>query len=145
MSKYEHKTTQNGHQDSIVLHRSSQKAKWHLQSWLGKWKLTEKLSWQNYSILYHWMMTLTTQNGHQDSNVLHSSIQGAEGHVCSWLGEWILTEELSWHKLLLIMSLDDLITKNGHQDSNAVNCPPQIQSENRGTCAFLMMLDDGKT
>ena len=46
MSKYEHKTTQNGHQDSIVLHRSSQKAKWHLQSWLGKWKLTEKLSWQ---------------------------------------------------------------------------------------------------
>ena len=32
---------------------------------------------------YHWMMTLTTQNGHQDSNVLHSSIQGAEGHVCS--------------------------------------------------------------
>ena len=74
-------------------------------------------------------MTLTTQNGHQDSNVLHSSIQGAEGHVCSWLGEWILTEELSWHKLLFIMSMDDLTTKNGHQDSNAVNCPPQIQSE----------------
>ena len=71
-------------------------------------------------------MTLTTQNGHQESNVLHNSIQGAEGHVCSWLGEWILTEELSWHKLLFIMSMDDLTTKNGHQDFNAANCPPQI-------------------
>ena len=69
-------TSQDGHQDSTVLKRSSQRAEGHVHSSVGKFILTEMLSRQK--LLYIITVDcLTTQNGHQDSAVLQRSSQRA--------------------------------------------------------------------
>ena len=50
-------------------------------------------------------------------------------NVQSWLGEWIITEKLSWQKLLYIISLDNLITH--WKWSPRLPCLLQIQSESK--------------
>ena len=78
----------------------------------------------------------TTQNGHQDSPVLHRSNWKAEE---SWLGEWTLTKELPLQKLLPIIPFASLVAKAHLSPTDPTrehlsSTDPTAEQENR--CSF---------